>query len=91
MNIDQIFQEELSKYNNNYLDFTSLMLEFKDVYSDYLKLKDQFKNLVIPGNFNQHDLAVLLQKHIDIVSHINEINREIADIFSSFSPNIEEA
>jgi len=90
MDIEQIFQEELTNYNNNYADVSSLILEFKDVYSHYLQLKDQFEILVTPGNFNQHDLAVLLQKHIDIVSHINEINKEIANIFTSFYPNSKE-
>lgn len=90
MDIEQIFQEELTNYNNNYADISSLVLEFKDVYSHYLVLRDQFKTLVTPGNFNQHDLAILLQKHIDIVSHINEINKEMANIFSSFSSNSKE-
>lgn len=90
MDIEQIFQEELTNYNNNYADVSSLILEFKDVYSHYLELRDHFKTLVTPGNFNQHDLAVLLQKHIDIVSHINEINKEIANIFTSFYPNPKE-
>jgi len=90
MDIEQIFQEELDKYNDNYKDISSLVLEFKDVYSHYLELREQFKKLITPGNFNQHDLAVLLQKHIDIVSHINDINREIANIFSSFYPNSKE-
>jgi hypothetical protein len=90
MDIEQIFQQELTNYNNNYADISSLVLEFKDVYSNYLVLRDQFKSLITPGNFNQHDLAVLLQKHIDIVSHINDINKEMANIFSSFSSNSKE-
>jgi hypothetical protein len=90
MDIEQIFQQELTNYNNNYADISSLVLEFKDVYSNYLVLRDQFKSLITPGNFNQHDLAVLLQKHIDIVSHINDINKEIANVFSSFSSNSKE-
>jgi hypothetical protein len=90
MDIEQIFQEELTNYNNNYSDLSSLILEFKDIYSNYIELKDQFKTLITPSNFNQHDLAVLLQKHIDIVSHINQINKEIANIFSSFYPNSKE-
>lgn len=90
MDIEQIFQEELTNYNNNYADVTSLILEFKNVYFHCLELRDQLKTLVAPGNFNQHDLAILLQKHIDIVSHINEINKEIANIFTSFYPNPKE-
>ena len=90
MDIEQIFQEEVNNYNSQYREISSLVLEFGDLYSKYIDLRDQFKLIVIPNNFNQHDFSILLQKHIDIVTQISNINKSIADIFHSFSSNSKE-
>jgi hypothetical protein len=89
MNIEQIFQEELQSYNNIQSNLDSLVLEFKDTYAKYEDIKNTFRSTVSSRTFSHKDLTTLLEKHIAVVTQINDINRSIADVFKLIQNRID--
>lgn len=82
MDIEKIFEEELKKYNDLNIYIRSLFDEFKDLYSQCEQNAAMIKSLVSSRSFDSDTVSNLLQKHIDIVSDINQLTKKISNLFN---------
>jgi hypothetical protein len=87
--IENIFQEELKNFDHTLSKVDSLLMEFKDVNSKYIHLRSLFAQFINDKSFTKEKTAELLKVHLDIINHLNEINRELlSTISSSFSSKV---
>ena len=90
--IETIFQEELTNMNSNVQKIDSLLMEFKDVNSKYIHLRTMFAQFTKDKSLTREKTSELLKVHLNIIQHLNDINKEILDIFTSIAaPVVEES
>ncbi len=82
MDLEKIFEDELKKYNDLNIYVRSLVDDFKDLYSQCEKNAAMIKSLVSSRSFDSDAVSNLLQKHIDIVSDINQLTKKISNLFN---------
>lgn len=81
MDIEEIFQDELRKYERIAFYFNSLLLQSKDLYTQFERSAEDLKTLLSSKSFTSKDLSSFLEAHIAIVSNINSLNKEIYEFY----------
>lgn len=88
VDIENIFQEEIQNMNSQVGKMDSLLMEFRDVNSKYIHLRSLFSQFTKDKTMTKEKAAELLKVHLDIINHINDINREVLLLLNdSFTKN----
>lgn len=90
VDIETIFQEEIQNMNTQVGKMDSLLMEFRDVNSKYIHLRSLFAQFSKDKSFTKEHAAEVLKVHLDIINHLNEINREILTLLNNSFVNNKE-
>lgn len=80
--IEQIFADEYLNFQVSLSKLNSLVLELHDITSDYDEIKLEFANIVKTRSYSARAVSSLLQKQLDIIIRMTDVNKEIAAILS---------